>query len=161
MDANSELNKEIENKHIKNLRDYFMRTLDSTDDNGNYDLDKMINNAAVNMGEAGIQLCGLLFQEKLKLRTLEEAYNKKKSEVYTHISENRLTWQPTSKGVEILVDGDPALSVIRKEYENQKLYVAFLEQCQEHVRYYPRNVKDIVDAARYGMETGLLRPIKK
>lgn len=161
MDANSELNKEIENKHIKNLRDYFMRTLDSTDDNGNYDLDKMINNAAVNMGEAGIQLCGLLFQEKLKLRTLEEAYNKKKSEVYTHISENRLNWQPTSKGVEILVDGDPALSVIRKEYENQKLYVAFLEQCQEHVRYYPRNVKDIVDAARYGMETGLLRPIKK
>jgi hypothetical protein len=161
MNAESELYKETDkNEHIKTLRDYFMKTLDCTDEHGDYDLGKMINNAAINMGEAGIELCGLLLQEKLKLRTFEETFNQKRRAVYKDICENRMAWQPTQKGIEIMVDGDSELSDIRKEYENQKLYVEFLEQCQEQVRYFPRNVKDIVDAAKYGMETGILRPIK-
>ena len=161
MNAESELYKETDkNEHIKTLRNYFMKTLDCTDEHGDYDLGKMINNASINMGEAGIELCGLLLQEKLKLRTFEETFNQKRRAVYTDICENRMKRQPTQKGIEIMVDGDAKLSEVRKEYENQKLYVEFLEQCQEQVRYFPRNVKDIVDAAKYGMETGILRPIK-
>lgn len=159
MKKDSMLGAKIENEEIKKLRDFFMFYLDSTDDEGKVDLNKIINNATYNMGEAGLQLCGVIFQEKLKLRSFEEIYKKKRSEVYTFISENRLTWQPTQKGVEILVEGDPKLSEVRKQYENQKLYVEFLEQCQEKIRYYPRNAKDIVDMAKYGMETGLLRPV--
>ncbi len=161
MNAESELYKESDkNEQIRNLRDYFMKTLDCTDDNGDYDLGKMINNAAINMGEAGIELCGLLLQEKMKLRTLEENYNQKRRVVYKDLCETRMGWQPTQRGVDIMVDGDAELSDIRKEFENQKLYVEFLEQCQEQVRYFPRNVKDIVDASKYGMETGILRPFK-
>jgi hypothetical protein len=159
MKKDNMLGAKIENEEIKKLRDFFMFYLDSTDDEGKVDLNKIINNATYNMGEAGLQLCGVIFQEKLKLRSFEEIYKKKRSEVYTFISENRLTWQPTQKGVEILVEGDPKLSEVRKQYENQKLYVEFLEQCQEQIRYYPRNAKDIVDMAKYGTETGLLRPV--
>ena len=153
---NSELRKHVENKEIKKLRDFMMFYLDSTDDEGKISLDKIMNNATYNMGEAAAEICGLLFQEKLKLETYEDEYRRKKREVYETTMNTRYAWSPTSEGVRIMVDGDEQLSEIKHNMEKQRLYIEFLTQCQEAIRYYPRNAKALIDVASYGKEIGQL-----
>lgn len=150
----SELSTKISSKAIENLRSYMSKTLDSVDDNGNISLDKIMNNTTQNMGNAAAELCGLIFQEKAKLETMEDLYRKKRKEIYELTMNTRYAWSPTQKGVEIMVDGDQTLSTIKRKVEIQRLYVELLGQYQECIRYYPRNAQTLINIASYGKEIG-------
>jgi hypothetical protein len=58
-----------------------------------------------------------------------------------------------------MVNGDVDLNKIKYDMDKQKLYVEFLMQSQENIRYYARNAKAMVDMAKFGQETGMLRPL--
>lgn len=150
------LSANVTNEQIKKLRDFMMFYLDSTDDKGNIDLEKIIHNSTYNMGEAIVQINGLIFQEKIKLENYEDMYRKKRKELYENTMNTRYAWTPTSKGVEIMVDGDENMSGIKSKMEKQRLYVEFLTQCQEAMRYYPRNVDCLVHAVNTCVEFGKL-----
>lgn len=150
----SELRANVTNEQIKKLRDFMMFYLDSTDDEGKISLDKIMNNATYNMGEAAAEICGLIFQEKLKLEKFEDEYRRKRREVYEATMNTRYAWTPTTKGVEIMVEGDETLSKIKHNMEKQRLYIEFLTDCQEAIRYYPRNAQSLINIASYGKEIG-------
>jgi hypothetical protein len=159
MVPNSELRKAITNPKVQKLRDWLMFYLDSTNDDGKIDLDKIINNATYNMGEAAAEIGGLIFQEKLKLKQYERAYDEARAKVYEATMSTRYAWPVTKDGAEIMVNGDVDLNKIKYDMDKQKLYVEFLMQSQENIRYYARNAKAMVDMAKFGQETGMLRPL--
>ena len=154
MIKDSSLGKNLVNEQIKKLREFMMFYTDSTDDNGDVDLDKILHNSAYNMGEAAVELCGLIFQEKLKLEKFEDEYRKMRRQIYETTMNTRYAWTPTQKGVEIMVEGDETLSTLKNKMEKQRLYVDFLTQCQETVRYYPKNAQCLINVASYGKEIG-------
>ena len=156
MQKDSALRSEITNEQIKKLREFMMFYTDGTDDNGEIDYEKIIHNANFNMGEAAVDINGLIFQEKLKLEKFEDEYRKLRRDVYEKTMNTRYAWTPTQKGVEIMVDGDETLSTIKHKMEKQRLYVEFLTQCQETIRYYPRNMNCMVNAINAGIEHGQL-----
>lgn len=157
--VDNELEHRITNKQVQTLRDWIMFYLDSTNDKGQIDLDKIINNATYNMGEAAAEIGGLILQEKLKLKTYERAYDEARAKVYETTMSTRYAWPVTKDGAEIMINGDANLNEIKYKRDKQSLYVEFLMQCQEHIRYYARNAKAMVDMAKFGQETGMLRPV--
>lgn len=155
----NELVHRITNGEVKKLHKWIMFYLDSTNKEGKIDLDKIINNATYNMGEAAAEIGGLILQEKLKLKTYERAYDEARAKVYETTMSTRYAWPVTKDGAEIMINGDVKLNDIKYQRDKQSLYVEFLLQCQEHIRYYARNAKAMVDMAKFGQETGMLRPV--
>lgn len=154
MKKENELGKLLTNDQIKNLRKFMTETLDSTKDNGEPDLEKILYNATYNMGEGAVEIAGLLFQEKVKLENLEDAYRKAKKAKYEETMNTRMAWTPTNEGVRIMVEGDDDISTLKKKMETQRLYVEMLSNAQETVRYYPRNAQCLINVATYGKEIG-------
>lgn len=150
----NDLGKLITNEQIKNLRAFLTQTLDSTKPNGEPDMEKILYNATYNMGEGAVEIAGLLFQEKVKLENLEDAYRKAKKAKYEETMNTRMGWSPTNEGVRIMVEGDETISDLKKKLEKQRLYVEMLANAQEIVRYYPRNAQSLVNVATYGKEIG-------
>ena len=154
MHPESETRKLIKNEEIKKLREFMMKTLDSTDDKGQPDLEKIIYNATYNMGEGAIEIAGLAFQEQLKLEMLEDTYRKKRAETYRATMTDRIGWNPTAEGVRTMVDGDIEMSELKLKMEKQRQYVEFLRECQETIRKYPMNAASLVKVATFGKEIG-------
>lgn len=156
MIKDSKLNNLLEDEEIKKLRAFVIDTLDSTGEDGLPSLEKIKYNATYNMGEGAAEIGSILYQEKNKLETMEDEYRVARKTKYERIMNERMAFNPTSEGVRIMVDGDPALSKQKKELENQRLYVEFLTNMQETIRYYPRNAQHLINVATFGKDIGKL-----
>lgn len=144
----------LDNENLKRIRAYLMQTLDSTDDNGQPDLEKIMYNATYNMGEGAIQIGGLLLQEQIKLDELEQQERELRKKIYEETMTTRMAFTPTNEGVKTMVNGDATLSALTSKIARQKYYIEFLRAAQENVRYYPRNAKALIEVATFGKEIG-------
>lgn len=164
-----------ENEQIIRVRDFLSKTLDSTNDDGEPDLRKIVYNGTYNMGAAAIELAGLVMQEKLKLESLVRRHREKKARVLERLHNTRMGWAPSNAEVNILaegntetgIDGDTdeergmdrtSLSELQSKIDRQQEYIEFLKAAQEQIRYYPRNAKALVDAYQFGVEIGKIIP---
>lgn len=165
----NELNDKITDISVKEVRDFLMKCLDSTDDKGEPDLDKIIHNATYNMGEYAIEIGGLVLQERIKRINIAKRLREKRSEVYQRMNTTLFSWTPTKDGIETMVNGDTtvekdadgnpikndySLSELQSMLERQDEYIEFLKFAQEQIRYYPRNAKHLIDISQFGREIG-------
>lgn len=167
----NDLNAQISNISIKKVRDFLLQSLDSTDDNGEPDLKKIIHNATYNMGEVAIEIGGLIMQERLKRDGIAKQLREKRSEAYQELQTTRMGWTPTQSGIQIMLDGSTdverdengvplkdahSVSELTSMLARQDDYIDFLKAAQEQIRYYPKNAKYLVDISNVGREIGKL-----
>ncbi|MCQ2123276.1 MAG: hypothetical protein MJZ25_03745 [Fibrobacter sp.] len=156
MKQDSKVRNMLNNEQIKRLREFMMETLDSNDENGRPDLQKIMYNATYNMGEGAMEIGGLILQEKIKLEELEDTLRKTRKQIYEETMHTRLPFNPNAEGVKTMVDGNETISSLTMKVNKQKAYIEFLGNCQEAIRYYPRNANSLVTVANYGREHGMI-----
>lgn len=154
MIKDSALAKQLTNKEIQKLREFMMFYMDSTDEEGEVDLGKIINNAAYNMGEAAVQIAGVIYQEKLKLDNMENLVKKARKAALEKLKESKMGWIPNAKETDIMVEGEDNVIQLSHDLVKQKLYIEFLTQCQVKIREYPMAAASLVKVASYGKEIG-------
>jgi hypothetical protein len=170
MIKDDKLAKEITNPRIKEIRDFMSFYLDSTKEDGTPDFEKMINNAAYNMGEAAAQINALILQEASKLERLTTAYNVRRREVLEDLKTSHIGWTTNAKETEIMVDGgwdSPNdfkdgervrlnIADLKQKMNKQALYVDFLKQCRDNIANYSMRVGTLVKAAQYCKDHGIM-----
>lgn len=154
MATESTISKLVTDEQVRKVRDFLMKTLDSVNEKGEPDLEKILYNATYNMGHAAIEIAGLVMQEKLKLESLQKQYRERRKVVYEETMTTRMGWTPTQGGVQTMLDGDENLSTLKSKIDRQTEYIEFLRAAQEQIRYYPRNAKALIEVATFGKEIG-------
>ena len=146
--------KVLTNKKIIELNRYMSKTLSSTDENGRPDIEKIVQNAACNMGDAFLNIDGILLQEENKLSEIENNLKNIKATTYDNMMRTKLPYEATNDGIKTMVDGQPQTLQKQHEYNQQKNYVEYLKRLISSIQYYPRNAKAMSDVAIYGIEHG-------
>jgi len=152
--VNNNANQLIDDEEIKKLRDFMTQTLKSTDDKGKPDMERIRDNSAFNMGDNAFEITGLLFQESIKLETMEAQLRELMGVKYDTLMNTRLGWSPTNEGIRIMLEGDEDVSKLMLEVAKQRLYVKLLSTSQEIIRFYPKNAQCLINVASYGKEIG-------
>lgn len=141
-------------EQLVNLRKWLSKTLDSTDANGEPDVEKIYRNANFNMGEAGIKIGMIAFKAKLRLRKLTKEYNVAKAKALDDLHRKKLGWVPSPDAEKVMIAGDVDLAALNEQIECQSDYIKFLEAQQENIRYYARNADSLARVHNFGQEIG-------
>ena len=165
---------QTDEKIIK-VRDFLMATLDSTNEEGDPDLHKMVYNGTYNMGAAAIEMAGLVMQEKLRLESMQKMLREKKARTLERMRNTRIGWSPTNSEINTLVEGNTetnidgdtdelraldkySVSKLQSMVDRQQEYIDFLKAGQEQIRYYPSNAKALTAVYQFGVEIGKIIP---
>jgi len=133
----------IQNSHIKKLKDYLDTFFNHEDSDGNLDLDRMQRNVAYNAGNMYTNISGILFQEELKLAQIEADLKQIKAKKYDEIK--RITaYTIEATGIKLLLDGSEDVRKKQLEYDRQYAYVQFLLRAMQQLTYYGNKIDTVL-----------------
>lgn len=142
------------NEQMQRLRSWLANALRTTNERGEPDAAVIYKQGAYNMGEYAIHIGMLTLKNKLKLASLKKELKKKRGEVYARMAMTKQKWMPSKEGETILIESDPDLCDAVEKVECQEEFVAFLQDMQDKIRYYPRNADALVRVHNLGQEIG-------
>ena len=150
----SDLPQFIDNDTVKKLSRWMKSKLETKDDSGKFDIEKMIHNATYNIGDALIEANGLVFQEQLKYDEMEGKYKEARAEKFDAMMNQRLKYEKTKDSVDLMLDGEASISAQKTALNKQKHYIENLKAFAEQVRYYPKNIDTIIQLHTIAIEAG-------